>query len=849
MHYLIIKNKKMKKLCTIILFCTVIIAKAQLVSYTPLHASFDTTITIQFNLNLSQGQKVNGLLGKTEGLYLWAGAGTNTANAFEFTPNGQYNFNAPLPAAKLTPIGGNRWQITLNPTKYFNVPATKKIVVIGLIVKNELGTAQTEDMLLIPSNASLLKEVIVTVKKPFIEQQLDKTVVNVQADINAIGSSAFEILQKAPGISITGDDVINMSGKAGVNVLIDGRPTQMSSKELSNYLRGLPGATIEKIELITNPSSRFDAQGNAGIINIRLKKNKVKGTNGNATVGYTQSTHYRSNAAFNINHRQGKINAFFNVSGDNNLQHTNGFINRNVQVGNITKAFNNTTVDIDKNTSSAIRAGIDIYKNKKNTFGFLFNKSANTTPFNTPGNTLISSNGIIDSSLQTINDNLYTNKRTNINLNYKFEDTAGNELNIDADYTKFSNTNFTRLGTNFIDQNNTKYKYTLLHLDVATNINIYGIKADYIHQFKKIDAKLEAGIKMSSVGTTNNLFATTLVGTTMQPDTARSNVFNYNENIYAAYFNVTQQLKKVEYQLGLRIENTWVKGTSINLKNQQINNPDTNYLNFFPSLFISYKPNEKNSVAFSVSKRINRPDYQTLNPFETIFDVYTSEKGNPFLKPQYTNNVELKYTYRYAVSIAVGYNHTKNYSQTISQQKGELTVATTDNIGTLNNAYLSISSPLQINTWWNGYINITGFLNHYKGILPDGKLDTKVAGMNYYVQNNFKLGKGWNVQLSSWLNAGTTEAIFKTKWLGSVDVGIKKMLMKEKASIRLTMLDIFNTQRWQQTVLFANQNFIYSRKWESRGVRIQFSYSFGKTTFKARERATNQDANRIKVKA
>jgi iron complex outermembrane recepter protein len=839
----------MKKFCAIILLFIAVAGKCQLATYTPLNASFSDSITIQFNLNVAKGEKANGLLGKTDELYLWMGAGTSFSNAFEFTPKNQYNFNGPVEGGKLKFIGANKWEITLRPTTYCNVPSTKKIVVLGLIIKNAAGTAQTEDIVLKAGVSTSLNEIIVTSKKPFIEQQIDKTVVNVQSDINAIGSSAFEILQKAPGVSITGDDVINMSGKAGVNVLIDGRPTQMSNKELSNYLRSLPGITIDKIELITNPSSRFDAQGNAGIINIRLKKNKVKGTNGNISLGYTQNTHYRSNGSININHRQGKVNAFINVSGDNNLQHTNGFINRKVIANNMVKTFNNTTVDIDRNTSSNTRAGIDIYLNKKSTFGILFNNSTNKTPFNTPGNTLISSNGIIDSSLQTSNDNVYKNQRTNANINYKYEDTLGNELNIDADYTNFNNSNVTNLATTYLNNVNVKYNFTANDLAVSTKINIYAAKADFIKQLKKWNGKLEAGLKTSAVKTNNDLFATTLTGNIFIADTNRSNNFNYNENIYAAYVNIGQQIKKFEYQIGVRIENAQINGKSTNLKNQQINNPDTNYINIFPTAFISYKPNEKNAFALSYSKRINRPDYQSLNPFETIYDIYTSEKGNPFLKPQYTNNIELKYTYKYAVSVAIGFNHTTDYSQTISRQVGQLTNATVDNIGTLDNTYINISSPLPIAPWWEGYINITGFLNHYKGQLPDGKLDTKVTGMNYYFQHNFKLGKGWNTQFSSWLNSGTTEAIFKSKWLGSFDLGVKKNILKDKASIRLTLVDIFNTQRWQQSVQFANQDFTYNRKWESRGVRIQFNCRFGKTNYKARERDTNTDGNRIKVKS
>ena len=693
-----------------------------------------------------------------------------------------------------------------------------------------------------------LDAVIVTAKKPFIEQQIDKTVVNVQADITAVGSSAFEILQKAPGINITGEDIINMSGKAGVNILIDGRPTQMSNAELANFLRSMPGSTIDKIELITNPSSRFEAQGNAGIINILLKKNKIKGTNGNVNLGYTQNVHYRSNGSFSINHRAGKINAFAIAGINNNKQHTDGYINRNVTVNNLVKNFNNTTVDIDRNVAHNIRAGVDFYMNKKSTFGFLFNSNGNWNPFNTPGSTQISSNGITDSSLQTTNDNLYKNRRYNTNLNYRFADTLGSELNIDADYTNFKNTNTTNLGTSFLDKTNTKYNFTANDLDVATNINIYALKADYTKQLKAIKAKIETGVKMSSVATNNDLFATTLAGNAMKPDTGRSNTFKYKENIYAGYVNFGKQIKKFEYQIGVRVENSIIKGTSTDLNNNNLNNPDTNYINIFPTAFVSYKLNQKNTFALSYSKRINRPDYQSLNPFETIYDIYTSEKGNPFLKPQYTNNFEFKYTYRYALNVAVGYNHTKDYSQTITTQSGQQTQGTTANIGSLDNAYLTVSAPLPVTKWWEGYVNVTGFYNYYKGVLPNGILNQKTFGMNYYIQNNFKLGKGWSTQVSSWFNAGTREAIFKTSSLGSLDVAVKKNILKEKGSIRLTLTDIFNTQQWRQQVQFANMDFTYRRKWESRGVRLQFSWSFGKSKFQARERDTNQEGNRIKVK-
>ena len=837
----------MKRLLVILLISATFSAQGQLATVTPLNTNFETAITIQFNLNLAKAEKVKMLLGVNKEFFLWAGAGTAEGNAFEFTPATQLNFNLSEQSARLAPVGGNRYEITITPRDYLRVPASTKIAVLGLIVKNADGSAQSETVILKPGTG-VLAEVVVTSKKPFIEQLIDKTVVNVQADLIAMGSSTFDILQKAPGISITGEDNINMGGKAGVNVMIDGRPTQMSSKELAIFLRALPGSTLDKIEIISNPSSRFDAQGNAGIINIKIKKNKIKGTNGNVSAGYTFRDHYASNASLNINRRTGKVNAWVNASGDNNLQHTSGYINREVTTAGIKKLFLNNSIDKDRNKSYSIRSGIDFYANKKSTFGLLFNTTNNNAPFITPGTTVISSNGMLDSSLVTANDNNFKNRRYNSNVNYRFEDTLGNELNIDADYTHFSNTNLTNLATTFLDKNALKYNFATSDLDVATTINIYALKADYSRQIKKLNAKIETGFKLSNVATNNSLFATTLAGGAMIADTGRSNVFDYKEKIYAGYVSFGQQIKKFEYQLGLRIENSFVNGTSTDLKNNQLNNPDTNYLNLFPTAFVSYKPNDKNSFALSYSKRINRPDYQTLNPFETIFDIYTSEKGNPFLRPQYTNNFEIKYSYKYALNFAFGFNRTKDYSQTITTQNGNLTTATTDNIGTLDNLYANFSMPIPINKWWDGYLSITGFINHYKGILPDAILNEKTPGMNYYVQQNFKLGLKWDMQLSSWFNSGTTEAIFKNKSLGSLDLGVRKTFLKDRATLGVTMLDIFNTQRWQQSVNYANQNFTYRRKWESRGLRIQLSWRFGKTTFKERERTTNADAERIKPK-
>jgi iron complex outermembrane recepter protein len=695
-----------------------------------------------------------------------------------------------------------------------------------------------------------LKNVTVTAQKQYIERQIDKVVLNVQNDITAAGSTLFEIIQKAPGVSIVNDETINMSGKAGVNILIDGKPTQMSQRDLANFLKSTPGSMVDKVEIISNPGSKYDAQGNAGIINIRLKKNKLQGTNGNLSAGYTQQVHYRTNAGINLNHRQGKVNLFGSYNYGNNLQHTKGNLNRIVTAGSSNKVFDNNTIDIDPYTSHNFRTGVDVYASKKNTFGLLVSGNIGYNPFKTIGSTQIKTNGITDSSLQTTNANYSNAKRFNYNANYKYEDTIGNQLNIDADYSTFKNTSDQQVTTDFVNKQNQPYNYGANKLYIATNIRIYSLKADYTKELKKEQAKIETGIKYNRVTTKNDLDASKYASNIFIPDTSRSNDFNYTETVIAAYASYGKKYKKLEYQLGVRAEQSIIKGISTNLKNTRITNPDTAYFNIFPTAFLRYTINEKNNVGLSYSRRINRPNYQDLNPFENIIDAYTTEKGNPFLRPSYGNNLELSYTYRDALNLTFGYSHTKDYSQTVTQQIGEQGFAQPQNVGSQNTSYLNISLPIPITDWWYSYTYMSGFYSQFKGRLPDGYVNTGSFGFTWYLNNSFTLGKGYKAQLSSWGNAATKDALFKTLALGSLDLGFSKTIFKEKGSIKITVIDILNTQRWRQSVTYANQNFSLDRKWESQAIRLQFSWKFGKQSFSARERNTaSEDANgRIKSK-
>ncbi len=693
-----------------------------------------------------------------------------------------------------------------------------------------------------------MTEVVVKNKKSFVEIQVDKLVLNVQNDIIATAGTVFEILQRAPGVSISNDETINMSGKAGVNILIDGKPTQLSSKDLADYLKATPGSVVDKIEIIMNPSSRYDAQGNAGIINIRMKKNTIKGTNGSVSAAYTQSTHPNINFSANLNHRQGKWNWFTNASARKSRQNTNGTINRFVNSGGIEKTFNNKTVDQDYSKNSSFLTGVDYYLDKKNSFAFLVKGNEYWSKLYTPGNTLISTINITDSSLSTLRDYRNRTSRYNFSLNYKYEDTLGTEFNVDADYASYSNNSTGIITADLLNGQNVKYGYTANDQDVLTAIHIYSIKTDYTHYFKKAQAKIETGLKWNSIETGNNLRAFVWKGNAFLADTGRTNRFDYKETTHAVYASFNQKIKKWEYQLGLRAEQSVIKGKSIGLQSKQLNYPDTSYFNLFPAIFLRYTLNDKNILGLSYGRRINRPTYQDMNPFEFIYDNYSREKGNPYLLPEFSNNFEFTYSYRGALNIGAGYSQTNNFIQTIITQIGESAEATNYNIGSENRWYMNLSLGLPVTKWWNTYNNLSPHYKKFTGEIPGGKLDNTALGMNWYSSQTFTLPKKWKVQLSSWGSINTKDAMSTTSGLGSLDAGLSKSILKDKMNIRVAVTDILNTQKWQQVTDFGNVHLNYYRKWETQSVRVQLTWKFGKTNFKQRERTEGAETelNRIK---
>ena len=735
------------------------------------------------------------------------------------------------------------------------------------VVTLQAGESLTLEPIMLRQDNQTLATVTVRAQKQYIEQQVDKTVLNVAADATAQGKTAYELLQQAPGVVIDPNDNVRMAGKQGVNVFIDGKSTNLSAADLANLLRATPASNIATVELITNPSARYDAQGGAGIINIKFRRDKSLGLNGNASGGYGQSDHYRANAALDLNYRTKRLNLFGNVSGSDNYQITNVLLDRK---GSGSR-FLQRGYDSDGTRAIVYKTGVDYFIGTRQTLGLIVSGNTSANRFGTYTTTnIINSQNRVDSSIVNRVDNPSRNNRINAALNYRYADTLGLELNIDADLTRFSNTSPNTITSDYVGAAGQPLFTRRNRFDANTDITIATIKGDLVKQWKakpsaNASLKLETGFKHTDVATDNDLLAFTGAGSDERTDVSLTNRFTYREIVSAAYASLNRSSGKWSVQGGLRAEHSAVQGRSTDLLNQRISRPDrsvgpTTYLNLFPTAFVQYRATENSQISVNYGRRIGRPNYQDLNPFIYQIDPYTSQRGNPYLRPTYTHNVEMSYTYKWATTLKVAYSRTNDFSTDVIQQNGFTAYQTVANVGRVNALNVSISSPYQFTKWWNMYAYAGATLNRFVGqFSPTQPFDRCAFAFEGYMQQSFTLSKLWSAQASGFWSAPTTQTVYRIGGLGALNLSMQKKVMQERGKITVGIDDVLNTMRWKWSDtrqsadfgdnLVTRQQFNIDRKWESRRVSIRFSYRFGSNDVKsARERETGQDAGRIKTK-
>lgn len=700
-----------------------------------------------------------------------------------------------------------------------------------------------------------MKAVVVTGAKPMIEVKADKTILNVEGTINAVGSDMLELLRKSPGVMVDKDDNISMNGKNGVQVYIDGRPSPLAGQDLANYLKSIQSSQVESIELITNPSAKYEAAGNAGIINIRLKKNKSLGTNGSVNAGWNIGTFAKYNGGLSLNHRNQKVNVFGNYGVFRGTNINDMKIYRTVldslfdQKGRVTM----------KNAAHNFKAGFDYFINKKSTFGVIVNGNFSNMDFNNKGRTFISNTttGIVDRVLAVDNTNDMNRDNVNLNANYTYNNPDGRSLTLNADHGLYKFKSDQHQPNTYYDATGqVKTSSVVYHMIAPTEFKIYSFKGDYEQNFKK--GKLGYGGKIGYVNSDNDFQRYNVYTSGEQLDKDRSNRFNYKENINAGYVNYNRAWKGFMIQAGLRVENTNLEGISTGL--QKVNGEyaaydsgfKRHYTDVFPSAAITFNKNPKSQISISYSRRIDRPAYQDLNPFEMKLDEYTFMKGNINLRPQYTNSFGITHTYKFKLNTTLNYSHVNDmFAQLVDTAEGSKAFISKRNLAKQDIISLNVSYPFQYKKF-SSLMNVNTNYSHYTANFGEGRtINIDAFAFRVFSQNSLKFAKTWTAELSGSYNAPTVMmGTFKMKAMWNLDAGLQKQVMQGKGTIRASVSDIFRTLRFQGETVFAGQKTINNFRWESRQFRLNFVYRFGNSQVKAaRQRATGTEEENRRVQS
>jgi outer membrane receptor protein involved in Fe transport len=700
-------------------------------------------------------------------------------------------------------------------------------------------------MVMIDDSAEL-DEVTVVAEKPMIEVRADKTVFNVANTVNAIGDSGFELLRKAPGIIIDNSDSIIVEGKSGVLFYIDDRPSVLRGQDLVNFLKTLQAADIEAIEIITQPSSRFDAEGNAGIINIKLKRDKSLGTNGTVASSLTIGDFARTSNSISFNNRNKKTSLYGTYS--NNFGKSSSFINLN-RTQNGTN-FNARTESVFDNNSNNVRLGFDYYANKKSTFGIIVTGNFNNSSSESDSRTPITPNGSNSPTEVLVAGSDSDNQTYNLfsNVNYRFKDTLGHVLNINLDYGKYGSDRTNLQPNRYLNGTETQVlSENIVFFDTPIDISILSGQIDYEQNFLK--GVLSLGTKYSKVNTENSFDAFDRTNGNNDIDESQSNDFNYDEQIIAAYFNFNRKIDKFNLQLGLRMEHTISDGQLTSLFGDQDNRVERNYTNWFPSGGITYQVNQKNSLALIYSKRIQRPNYQSLNPFQYRIDELSFRQGNPFLQPQYTDNVKLSHTHNYRLTTSLSYSFISDFFAQVTEAVGDdQNFIIQRNVANQKIINLAISYPTKFNDWWRVYFSLNAYRSIYEATNPDF-VSTKQNTLRLYAQNTFNLPKDITFEVSGWYSSPSVwGGTYETRSLGSLNLAFQKRFLDDKLTLRLGFNDILFTSPWQGTTRFGNLFIDGNGGNDSRQVRFNLTYNFGRDEIKkARNRKTGieDEKNRI----
>ena len=691
-----------------------------------------------------------------------------------------------------------------------------------------------------------LDETVIVAKRPFLEQKSDRLVVNVANSAVAAGGTAMEILQKVPGVVVM-QDKVTLGGSQNLQIWIDGKPSPYN--DMNAALRDMPGDQIEKIELITQPGSQYDASGGP-ILNIVLKRNADLGFKATAavTVGggrFDQSdvdagieNYYRLNPSLNMTYRNGKINLFGNVSYNQGDYFTTFIVDRYIS----DEVYKSKNIDRVDYTFKNLRFGADYYATEKTTIGTVFRtwgRQGDGVGFNRTSvfdatETMLTNIFVTENITDSKRSGLYGN----VYLKHEFDRKTGHGLNVDFDYNTFNTRNINDLS--IYPDDNPLFR-SLSRQDVDQPVDIYVGKADYKYP---IDStfKLETGVKMSFATVDNdlNFFRNGEVSNN------ESNDFLYKENINAGYLNLSKTISKFELNAGLRVEQTILSGESMDSLVL-----DRNYSQLFPSASAMYRFNEHMALQSSYSRRVNRPGFQQQNPFSYFIDSLTYTRGNPNLKPEIVNTAQLNLTYDGQPFFGVAYYVTDDVIvENAPRLEGTRTFTTAENLANQTRVELQLNFPIKLGKYIDGFGGNQAIYNAYDATYQNIKYETSRWHWLGYFQINASLPKDFKLEMGGFYMTKFLEEFLTIDNIAGMNFGISKTFDEKRGRLSLSFNDIFYSQNTNATIDFSDVRVNFFQREFSRQVRLTASYQFGNSKMKnvtGRSSASETESSRVKV--
>ena len=709
--------------------------------------------------------------------------------------------------------------------------------------------------LVLKPDAHQLEGVSITATKPLIEHQPGKTIVNVENSILSAGNSAMDVLKRSPGVSVDNNDNISLQGKQGVTIMINGRPTHLSAQQVADMLKNMPAASLSKIEIMTTPSSKYDAQGSSGIINITLKKQTQEGFNGTAVLNWGQAIYPQAGAGLDLNYKSGKWNLYggyhFNHrSWSNQLTLYRQYFDAGHAPGDrmVQPSFMRTP-----NDNHQFNAGADFQLDSNNTIGLLFTGSSsdqmhrghNTTRIYDPKDALRS----YSKSRSSTSAN-WTNQTYNLHYEHAF-DTAGTTLSVNADYSDFHNHSIPHFHNAFFNaEGDSSQAAEVKKGDILSEVKVHSAKMDFSHPFND-KMEMEAGLKVSKVVSDNNVRYWNYQDKQWVADSGKTNHFVYTETISAAYLSLSKTFSKGwSAKAGLRAEHTRALGEQRTIDEDF----DRKYLQLFPTLFVQKEVDKNNQMTFSYSRRINRPDYQRLNPFRYYIDPYTYEKGNPMLKPELTRSFELSYLFKNILSLSVNYSHTRDVINeainvdTAQAHGHSIIYDTRDNVGSVNHFSASLTATLPVTDWWTTNTTVTPLYDHFYGQYQQQTLDNASFALLANSTNTFLLPKGFKAELSGWYHTPLAYGTLDVGGQGQISAGISKSFADDRLNIKCNINDVFDMGGSSGTGTYPDMDLRFENDFSSRRIYVSLSWNFGNQKLKtSRHQSTGIEEEQSRI--